>query len=228
ADRRRPVPRAGGHRLRRAAGAGAGGGRPRPHARRARRGPPADRRLPGRPVPQPQLRQRLQGQQLGDAAAGHPAGPQARLGLARALSRRPWGVAPHPGARPTAPSHMSELLSLEDVTLSFRGLNALSEVSFALPEGQVAALIGPNGAGKTSLFNVVCGFYRPQRGTVRWRGQDITGTPPHRVARAGIGRSFQNIELFKTLTCLDNLLLGRHLHVRSNLFGAMFATRAWV
>ena len=123
---------------------------------------------------------------------------------------------------------MSELLSLEDVTLSFSGLNALSEVSFALPEGQVAALIGPNGAGKTSLFNVVCGFYRPQRGTVRWRGQDITGTPPHRVARAGIGRSFQNIELFKTLTCLDNLLLGRHLHVRSNLFGAMFATRAWV
>src|SRR5690606_28130388 len=73
----------------------------------------------------------------------------------------------------------------------------------------------------------ICGFYRPQRGTVRWRGQDITGTPPHMVARLGVGRSFQNIELFKGLTCLDNLLLGRHLHVEANLFGALFATRAW-
>ena len=122
---------------------------------------------------------------------------------------------------------MPPLLELEHVTLSFRGLTALSSVGFALSEGEVAALIGPNGAGKTSLYNVICGFYRPQRGTVRWRGQDITGTPPHMVARLGIGRSFQNIELFKNLTCLENLLLGRHLHVRANLFGAMFATRGW-
>ncbi len=123
---------------------------------------------------------------------------------------------------------MPELLTLSNITLTFRGLTAISDVSFALPEGQVAALIGPNGAGKTSLFNVICGFYKPQKGTVTWRGKTITGTPPHMVARAGIGRSFQNIELFKTLTCLDNLLLGRHLHVRSNLLSAMLSTRAWV
>ena len=123
---------------------------------------------------------------------------------------------------------MSDLLTLSDITLNFRGLTAISDVSFGLPEGQVAALIGPNGAGKTSLFNVICGFYKPQQGTVYWRGKPITGMAPHMVARAGIGRSFQNIELFKSLTCLDNLLLGRHLHVKANLFSAMLSTRSWV
>lgn len=122
---------------------------------------------------------------------------------------------------------MPPILELDHVTLSFRGLSALSHVSLALAEGEVAALIGPNGAGKTSLYNVICGFYRPQSGTVRWRGRDITGTPPHRVARLGIGRSFQNIELFENLTCLENLLLGRHLHVRAGLFGALLATPSW-
>lgn len=123
---------------------------------------------------------------------------------------------------------MPDLLSLSNINLSFRGLTALSNVSFDLPEGQLAALIGPNGAGKTSLFNVICGFYKPQEGAVHWRGKEMTGAAPHMVARAGIGRSFQNIELFKTLTTLDNLLLGRHLHVRANLFSAMLSTRSWV
>lgn len=120
------------------------------------------------------------------------------------------------------------LLALENVSLSFRGLTALSDVSLGIAPGEVVALIGPNGAGKTSLFNVICGFYRPRSGKVMWRGTDITGNAPHMVARLGIGRSFQNIELFKTLTCLDNLLLGRHLHVKSNVFSAMLSTRAWV
>jgi len=123
---------------------------------------------------------------------------------------------------------MPEILRLDDVTLNFRGLTALANVSFALREGQVTALIGPNGAGKTSIFNVICGFYRPRSGKVMWRGKDITGTQPPQVARLGIGRSFQNIELFKNLTCLDNLLLGRHLHVRSNIIEALLATPSWV
>lgn len=129
-------------------------------------------------------------------------------------------VAPHPYLVP-------DLIQLDDVSLSFRGLNALSRVSFTLGEGEVVALIGPNGAGKTSIFNVICGFYKPQQGAVRWRGTDITGKQPHRIARLGIARSFQNIELFKNLTCLDNLLLGRHLHIKTNIVSAMLATPGW-
>ena len=121
----------------------------------------------------------------------------------------------------------SALLALEGVSLAFGGVRALSGVSFALRPGEVAALIGPNGAGKTSVFNCICGFYKPREGTIRWRGEAITGLPPHRIARLGVGRSFQNIELFRTMTCLDNLLLGRHQHVRANLFSALLATPGW-
>lgn len=116
---------------------------------------------------------------------------------------------------------------MEGVSLRFGGLNALSDVSFSLQHGEVAALIGPNGAGKTSLFNCLSGFYHPQAGRIRFDGRDVTALPPHRLARLGLARSFQNIELFANMTCLDNLLLGRHLHVRAGLLGAIFATPAW-
>jgi branched-chain amino acid transport system ATP-binding protein len=119
------------------------------------------------------------------------------------------------------------LLELSGVTLRFGGIQALSGVGFALQEGEVAALIGPNGAGKTSVFNCICGFYTPQEGAIRWRGESVLGLKPHRIARLGVARGFQNIELFASLSCLDNLLLGRHLHVRSSLLGAMFATPGW-
>jgi branched-chain amino acid transport system ATP-binding protein len=122
---------------------------------------------------------------------------------------------------------MHQLLQLDNLTLRFGGIQALSEVSFGLHEGEVVALIGPNGAGKTSVFNCICGFYRPQQGEIRWQGRSLKGLAPHQVARLGISRSFQNIELFKTLSCLDNLLLGRHLHVKANLFSAMLALPGW-
>ncbi len=123
---------------------------------------------------------------------------------------------------------MSEhLLDLEGVSLRFGGLNALTDISFSMRPGEVIAVIGPNGAGKTSLFNCLCGFYRPQEGRIRLRGRDVTGRPPHLMARLGLARSFQNIELFANMTCLDNLLLGRHLRVKSGLLGAMFATPGW-
>lgn len=124
-------------------------------------------------------------------------------------------------ARPEA------LLELADVSLRFGGLSALVEVSFRLHESEVVALIGPNGAGKTSLFNCMCGYYRPDGGRIVWQGQNITGLAPPQAAKLGIGRSFQNIELFKNLTCLDNLLLGRHLHFKAGLLSALFAAPAW-
>ncbi|MBS3966423.1 MAG: ABC transporter ATP-binding protein [Truepera sp.] len=128
---------------------------------------------------------------------------------------------------PSPPDGEGVLLALEGVRLAFGGVSALAGVSFALYPGEVVALIGPNGAGKTSVFNCICGFYKPQQGTIRWRGEAITGLPPHRLARLGIGRSFQNIELFRTMTCLDNLLLGRHLHIRAGLGSTLLALPAW-
>ncbi len=118
-------------------------------------------------------------------------------------------------------------MSLEGVGLRFGGIKALQGISFDLPRGQVAAVIGPNGAGKTSLFNCLCGFYRPQTGSILFAGEVVTGLAPHTIARRGLARSFQNIELFGNLTCLDNLLLGRHLHVKASLLGALLATPAW-
>ncbi len=119
------------------------------------------------------------------------------------------------------------LLDTEGVGLRFGGLNALSDITFTMKAGEVIAVIGPNGAGKTSLFNCLSGFYRPSSGNIRFRGEDVTATPPHVMARRGLARSFQNIELFANMTCLDNLLLGRHLHVRAGLLGALFSTPAW-
>jgi len=111
---------------------------------------------------------------------------------------------------------MSDLLSVEDMHVRFGGVVALAGVSLSVEPGSVFAVIGPNGAGKTSLLNAVSGLYRPQRGRVSYDGQEITGFAPHRVARLGIARSFQNIELFAGMTVLDNLMLGRHVHMRSN------------
>ncbi|WP_433168242.1 ABC transporter ATP-binding protein [Kribbella sp. CA-247076] len=104
------------------------------------------------------------------------------------------------------------VLTFEDVVLGFEGVTALNGVSFTVNPGELFAVIGPNGAGKTSIFNVLSGVYRPQRGTVRFGDQDLLGRRPHAIARLGIARTFQNIELFSNLTVLDNLMLGRHHH----------------
>ena len=119
------------------------------------------------------------------------------------------------------------LLDIQNISLGFGGIKALSEVSFHIADGETVALIGPNGAGKTSVFNCISGFYKPQQGSMRFAGTNLMPKKPHQVARLGIGRGFQNIELFPTLSCLENLLLGRHLHVRANLIDAMFASPRW-
>jgi branched-chain amino acid transport system ATP-binding protein len=111
-----------------------------------------------------------------------------------------------------------------DVHLAFAGLTAVNGVSFEVRAGELFAIIGPNGAGKTSLFNVLSGVYRPQRGSVEFLGEDILGRKPHRIAAMGMARTFQNIALFEHLTVLDNLMLGRHQHIEYGFLAAF----AWL
>ena len=119
------------------------------------------------------------------------------------------------------------LLQVEDLHLRFGGLNALSGVSFNVNKGHIQAIIGPNGAGKTCSLNCSCRFYQPYRGRVVFEGKDISKVATHRVAALGIARSFQNIELFKGMTVLDNIKLGRHVHMHSGFFsGGIYLGRA--
>ena len=114
------------------------------------------------------------------------------------------------------------VLALEALTLAFGGVKALSGVGFAVQPGSITAVIGPNGAGKTSLFNTISGFYRPAGGRVLFEGADITRLPAPRRAALGLARSFQNIALFRGMTVLDNIKLGRHVHLKTNVFDALF------
>lgn len=114
------------------------------------------------------------------------------------------------------------LLQVDGLTLTFGGVKALSGVGFGVQPGTITAVIGPNGAGKTSLFNTISGFYRPSQGSIRFKGQDITRIPAPQRARMGLGRSFQNIALFRGMTVLDNIKLGRHAHLKTNVFDALF------
>ncbi|KFJ13653.1 ABC transporter family protein [Delftia acidovorans] len=113
------------------------------------------------------------------------------------------------------------MLQVDGVTLAFGGVKALSGVGFDVQPGSITAVIGPNGAGKTSLFNTISGFYRPTGGSIRFQGEDITRMPAPRRARLGLGRSFQNIALFRGMTVLDNIKLGRHAHLRTNVLDAL-------
>jgi branched-chain amino acid transport system ATP-binding protein len=109
--------------------------------------------------------------------------------------------------------HDPPVVSVQDVHLSFAGVTAIAGASFEVRPRELFAIIGPNGAGKTSIFNVLSGVYRPQRGSVEFLGEDILGERPHRIAARGMARTFQNIALFEHLTVLDNLMLGRHQHL---------------
>jgi branched-chain amino acid transport system ATP-binding protein len=102
------------------------------------------------------------------------------------------------------------LLSLEHVTRRFGGVVAVDDVSLAVESGQIAGLIGPNGAGKTTLFNLITRLYRPDSGEIAFGGKSLLGTPPYRIVRRGIARTFQNVELFPTMTVLENVLVGSH------------------
>ena len=109
-------------------------------------------------------------------------------------------------------------LQADDVHLRFGGVVALAGVSVDIRAGQISAIIGPNGAGKTSLLNAFSGLYPPTSGRLTFEGADITRMKPHRIAHLGIARTFQNIELFKGMSVLDNLMLGRHAHMKTGVF----------
>ncbi|HEY6334958.1 MAG TPA: ABC transporter ATP-binding protein [Alphaproteobacteria bacterium] len=111
------------------------------------------------------------------------------------------------------------LLAVENITVRFGGIVALDGVSFTVDDGQIVGLIGPNGAGKTTLFNVLSRLYRPVRGDVRFNGRSLLDLAPHEIAAAGIGRSFQNLALFKSMTVLDNVIVGAHSTAESSFFG---------
>lgn len=112
------------------------------------------------------------------------------------------------------------MLKAEGVTLRFGGVTALSEVSIEVHADEMLAVIGPNGAGKSSLLNVLSGFYRPQQGRLVYEGRDMLGRPVHEIARQGVVRTFQGTHLFPHMTVLDNILIGRHAHMRGGLLQA--------
>ena len=108
-----------------------------------------------------------------------------------------------------------DVLTIEHVSRNFGGIQALDDVSLQARAGEILAIIGPNGAGKTTLINGISGRYHPDRGRILVEGRDITYLKPHKIARLGIARTFQNVALFKGMTVLDNLMLGRHVHMKS-------------
>lgn len=113
------------------------------------------------------------------------------------------------------------LVGVEALSIQFGGLAALSDVSFEVADGEILALIGPNGAGKSTVFNVLSGLYRPGAGRVTFAGEDLAGFSPHAIARRGLARTFQNTEVFKPLSVLDNVLVGEHGRLRANVVSAM-------
>jgi len=112
-------------------------------------------------------------------------------------------------------------LSAVSLSKRFGGVRAVEDVTIAVTKGEIVSIIGPNGAGKTSLLNMISGFYRPNSGAILLEGRDITAIRPSEIARLGIARTFQNIALFSGLTVLDNILLGRHVHMRAGVLASL-------
>lgn len=118
------------------------------------------------------------------------------------------------------------LLSIEGLGISFGGLKAVHDVSFALKPGEIVSVIGPNGAGKTTLFNMISGIYQPGAGKVKLNGEDVTGMPPHLLARRGMSRTFQNLQIFQQMSVLENVTAGFHLTERGSVLADLFALPA--
>ncbi len=119
----------------------------------------------------------------------------------------------HPAQKSQTP-----ILELSNVQMSFGGIDALKGIEHDVPEGIIQAVIGPNGAGKTTLFHCISGLLKPTAGSVLFRGKEINELVPHRIAQLGISRTFQHVALFKTMTVLENVMLGRHTRTHSGFW----------
>ena len=119
-----------------------------------------------------------------------------------------------------------DFFSVHNLTIAFGGLKAVDNISFKVAKESIFSIIGPNGAGKTTIFNCISGLYTPDSGKIVFKGEDIIGLRPHKIAMKGIARTFQNIELFSRMTTMENLMLGRHIHIKTGvLSGATFFRR---
>nr|WP_298104022.1 ABC transporter ATP-binding protein [uncultured Shinella sp.] len=118
------------------------------------------------------------------------------------------------------------LLQIEGLGIDFGGLRAVNDVGFSLKPGEIVSVIGPNGAGKTTLFNMISGVYAPARGRVVLDGEDVTRMPPHLLARRGLSRTFQNLQIFQSMSVLENAVAGHHLHERGSVLADLFALPA--
>lgn len=116
---------------------------------------------------------------------------------------------------------MSAILRVEQLNMVFGGVHAVADLSFEVSRGSIHSVIGPNGAGKTTLFNMISGVYRPGSGKIFLQDADITGQSPHRLAAAGMSRSFQNLQIFMNMSAVENIMVGRHLHLDRSLWKAM-------
>jgi branched-chain amino acid transport system ATP-binding protein len=128
-------------------------------------------------------------------------------------------------AAPVKRGPASAIAEASGLQLRFGGVRALDDVSFTVHTGEIYAIVGPNGAGKSSALNCVSGLYAPNEGTVRFGGRDVTGKKPYRLAELGIGRTFQNINLYAGMSVVDNILTGRTVHMRGGLARAVL--RPW-
>ncbi|MCM3698038.1 ABC transporter ATP-binding protein [Paenibacillus macerans] len=115
------------------------------------------------------------------------------------------------------------ILKVQGLVKRFGGLTAVGGVDFSFPRGKISAVIGPNGAGKTTFFNMITGIYAPDEGAIELEGKSIVGVKPHQVASQGIARTFQNIRLFGSMTVLENVVVGRHIHLKAGLLGTLLS-----
>ena len=122
----------------------------------------------------------------------------------------------------TSPVQNELLLDVRHVTMRFGGITAVNDLSMRLPKGSITGLIGPNGAGKTTAFNVISGFYTPQEGDILFKGRSVKGFPPHRICKAGMARTFQNIRLFGSESALENVMVGCQVRCKSQWWTPIF------